>query len=690
MGILKVQLTSQFYNNTPHLKLQPPELSRLSRLNQGPPHGDRFGTTVARDIQPYGKSFYPVMPQTAIRWQFGESLDYLAKLLPGGQRQLSQILEDRQDVPSPLAAAGVTSSKWLQESKIVGLNPRAIGTFWDIVKYAMTLPEDAIHILPLHEPGYGESLYARVNWQLNDEFLDPDLAARGFTTPEAQLKLVTNVLHAMGKKVGMDAVPHTDRFSEEVFAYPDYFEWIHLNADQTAILPFAPENPEGTGTYDQVKSVIFNFVAENGPAIPLPPDVSLSRETFFNDEVVPENLRYRILFGEPANKQQRLDRRVALLQLMQKKGFITAPVVDGPPYRPFKLAPNTHTAHTELIVHDELTDRSPKGITGTLAPYRVFQLQADGSLNYDLADLNVLKYFARQLKAMQQAYNFDFIRADMSHIQMRAEGPMEPIRPGLPENKMELWAYLKYQLQKQAPYFATLSEDFLISDDICGYGNSRQNNHARNVDVVLGNVANQPLVASPGILSSPLDIQHIKHHYNIIGNLSFRPSIAMFTTDSDNPKMNFLHNNTVNIIRAVLGYFLNNPSYMGAGFEVLEERPLPTMSEQGKLLEIENPRKYSRYYIAQPSFLNYRTQPYQWGENHTFHQTMTRLRKVYVQLQDKLKTLGHWWVDTDKAAVGAWTYYDKNTKQPELLFVVNTDHRAHEDQVIVDNPFDTL
>ena len=60
------------------------------------------------------------------------------------------------------------------------------------------------------------------------EFFDKDLYQTfpNLDTVEKQLKVVINLLHVMGKTVGMDVIPHTDRYSQIVLANPHYFEWL--------------------------------------------------------------------------------------------------------------------------------------------------------------------------------------------------------------------------------------------------------------------------------------------------------------------------------------------------------------------------------------------------------------------------------------------------------------------------------
>ncbi len=131
-------------------------------------------------------------------------------------------------VTTPLAGMGTT--EWMKTANCVGINVRTIDSFWNIIPYAFTLPkaQRAIHILPIWEPGVVASLYGMSSWNINPEFYSPALSLvfPHLNTVEKQLKVVINILHLSGRVVGMDVVPHTDRYSEQVLTNPQYFEWI--------------------------------------------------------------------------------------------------------------------------------------------------------------------------------------------------------------------------------------------------------------------------------------------------------------------------------------------------------------------------------------------------------------------------------------------------------------------------------
>lgn len=185
-------------------------------------------TTHTNAYQSGRSSFIPgLLPQTAVQLSVYQTLELLLKRL--GNDVLRRALDPQETIDSP--ARPFADSRWLKTSNMVGINVRTLGSFWNVVNYSLTLPalHDSIHLLPIWEPGVVGSLYGMVSWQINPEFFDVDLAryVPALDTVERQLKAVVNLLHALGRTVGMDVIPHTDRFSEMVLAQPVLFEWVH-------------------------------------------------------------------------------------------------------------------------------------------------------------------------------------------------------------------------------------------------------------------------------------------------------------------------------------------------------------------------------------------------------------------------------------------------------------------------------
>ena len=123
-------------------------------------------------------SFVPyLLPEQAVRltatetmWilrrRLGDKLDLALRCSEAGDGTQGR----QESLASPVASK--PDSGWLKSSNLVGINVRTVGSFWNVVKYALTISDaqDAIHLLPIWEPGVVGSLYGMSSWQINDEF----------------------------------------------------------------------------------------------------------------------------------------------------------------------------------------------------------------------------------------------------------------------------------------------------------------------------------------------------------------------------------------------------------------------------------------------------------------------------------------------------------------------------------------
>ncbi|MEZ4987653.1 MAG: hypothetical protein R2795_21930 [Saprospiraceae bacterium] len=241
-----------------------------------------------------------LLPEKAVTLSGHLVLETLAKRLGVATMQVALMPGGR--VASPVAHHQDTH--WLKRENMVGINVRTIQSFWNVVKYALTLPrsQGSIHLLPMWEPGVVSSLYGMASWQINPAFFSAELAhlVPSLNTVEKQLKAVVNLLHAMGKTVGMDVIPHTDRYSEMALAQPQYFEWLQRKGDQII--------DHRAHLHEAVQGAIMSWLVRNGAAIP---GLTFPHETamFFGQEF-PEAERLKVLFGLPAQYRERTDSTV--------------------------------------------------------------------------------------------------------------------------------------------------------------------------------------------------------------------------------------------------------------------------------------------------------------------------------------------------------------------------------------------
>jgi hypothetical protein len=268
--------------------------------------------------------------------------------------------------------ARLPDTDWLKRTNMVGINVRTVGSFWGVVKYALSLSQaqDSIHLLPIWEPGVVGSIYGMSSWQLNMELYSPALAEHfpWLNTIERQLRAVVNLLHLLGKTVGMDVIPHTDRFSEIVLAHPEHFEWVQRH--DLTITDYSPT------LHEKVQTRILEYLDTFGVAVAgeVKPRY---REELFN-EGVSEAQRLRILFGLPDDEPTRLARRKELLRWLYRDGYETMPATMAPPYRGLAVDPNP----AALIMDDEglvwrdyvITEPEPMSrVFGPLTRYKLYE-----------------------------------------------------------------------------------------------------------------------------------------------------------------------------------------------------------------------------------------------------------------------------------------------------------------------------
>ena len=89
------------------------------------------------------KLYIEIKPDEILKTSFDDALSLLKSLI--GETKFQQALNF--EIKSPLV--NQKSSDWLKSAKIVGINPRITKTYFGIIKYAMTFPEDAVHIMQI-------------------------------------------------------------------------------------------------------------------------------------------------------------------------------------------------------------------------------------------------------------------------------------------------------------------------------------------------------------------------------------------------------------------------------------------------------------------------------------------------------------------------------------------------------------
>ncbi len=624
---------------------------------------DNWSHQQARLLDGYGQrqqSFVPnLLPEQAMQFTARQTVQILRRRLGSVFNiAIDPVFCDPYDLPHTLPEAIQSpvieqpDTSWLKLINMVGINVRTIHSFWNIVKYAFTLPvaQEAVHILPIWEPGVVGSLYGMSSWQINTEFFSPELVDLFpyLDTVEKQLKAVVNILHAMGKTVGMDVIPHTDRYSEMVLAYPSHFEW--LQRQHTVIIDHR-EN-----LHEEVQDRIMQFLVENGPATPdetVPPDLFAPN--------VAEVRRLRILFGYSHDRQGRLARRNQLIQYLYRYGFEPVPGTMAPPYRGLTVDTDDEAEIRDehgmvwrdyAITEPELMSR----VFGPLARYKLYGRlddNRDWKVDFTRPLHDVWLYVCEHYYDVQRRYGFDFMRGDMSHVQMRSTGVPNELTPyydllGAVKN------YIRFDMG--VSYFGYFAETFLAPRDIFTYGEEMDHLEASEADTTLGDLQST-------VVGSPEFMQRFRQYYDFRLTRACVPNFTVMTADKDDPRFDEFYVKG-NEVRMFIAFFLADlPSYMGLAFEVRDVHHKPAPNEH-----------YTKLYVFQEAVGPKSTKgAYRWGQNgHLFH-NITRLRLYVDEIWEMIRNRPTLWLlhpdPTGSSKVIAWTQQD----YADFLFVANLD-----------------
>lgn len=595
-------------------------------------------------------SFVPfLLPELALKLSEDETIALLTSRL--GPSIVQKCLDPDYTMPSP--AKRNTNSKWIKRSNLVGINVRTIQHFWNVVKYCLTIPESqqAIHLLPIWEPGVADSLYGKASWNINSAFFSAELAEvqKQLDTVEKQLKVVVNLLHALGKTVGFDAIPHTDRYAEIVLANPHFFEW--LQREDLKI------NDHSEHLHKKVQTCIWAWLKLNGSADPsqeLPANV-----TPFFEGSYSEKQRIAILFGKKEDQYARNIRRGSLVDFLFQRGYEPVPATMAPPYRGLEVEvdQDAQTQDTEGRVWRDYRISKPESMSRVFGPLTRYKLYGrlndnkDWEIDFNKPRIEVWTYVCQQFEALTEYYNFDFMRGDMSHVQMRPDGVPHQEDPYYDFHKA-----IKAHLAKSRPYFAYFAETFMAPAGYMAYGDEVDHLEQSDADATLGDLQSM-------VVGSPEFLQNFRLYLDVLYTRSVAPSFTLMTGDKDDPRFDkfYLKGNEA---RLFIGLFLGDmPSYMGLGFEVRDPHPEPVANEY-----------YSKLFVFHLKDGPKATSgPYLWGKNVVLFKRLTRIRLLAESLLPQTRNADAQWLlypdPTGHKKLIAWT----QKQDPKFVFVVNLD-----------------
>ncbi len=557
--------------------------------------------------------------------------------------------------------AGELDAAWIRRTNMVGINVRTVGTYGGVVKYALTLPSiiDSVHLLPVWEPGVVDSLYGMASWNLNTEFfsvewheLVPHLDNVG-----KQLRALSNVLHVMGKSVGMDVIPHTDRFSEMALGSPDLFEWMRLEGGQIT--------DHSDSLVETVNQVIFEWLAVRGAALPGDDVPSDAKQLF----MMSESERLRRLFGDPGDRAGRIDRRVDLLIHLKQAGLEPVPATMGVPFRGIEVDPDP--AHSVVDRHgltwpDYLITR-PGYMSRVFSPLARYKLygslheNADWEIDFTTARAHVWDYVRAHYAEARHIGNFDFMRGDMSHVQMRPEGV-----PDVVDEHYDVLAAVKTHIQQsaEAPWFGYFAETFLPARDVFGFGEELDHLDASLADATLGDL--QSTVVG--------DHEFLRRFRRYLDDLETRrcaPAFTIGTADKDDPRFDeyYRMGNEVRLFTALL--VPDMPSYVGLGFEIRDVHHSPAANEHYTKLFVFKEAGDSNVYPSKARSGD----DYVWGENDRLFEKVTSIRLYAEKVLSVIEqSTTRWLVPPDATTlrgIAVWTQAVASGASPSHVFAAN-------------------
>ena len=604
-----------------------------------------------------------LLPETAVAFPVETTLDILRRRYGNS---LDLAISERATHPeTPIESLpeflhspvkSVPDGRWLKRVKMVGINVRTIANFWNIVAYTFTLPpqQSSIHLLPIWEPGVVGSLYGMSSWQINREFFCEKLAEQlpHLNTVERQLRAVINISHLTGRTVGMDVIPHTDRFSEMGLAFPEHFEWLRRKGlhivDHRANL------------HEMVQQQIFYFLQKNGAA---GADLQLpgSAAHFFS-ATHPESSRLKLLFGQPDEPEQRKQRRIALIKHLHTAGYEPVPATMGPPYRGLLVdeSPAARKIDENGLEWRDFRIAKPEDFSrvfGPLARYKLFESiddNRDWQIDFSHPRPAVWQYVCEHYADVQRRFGFDFMRGDMAHVQMRPEG--------VPVQIPQYYDLLKFvkqfiRTENRVPYFGYFAESFLAPPNVIGYGDEIEHLEASDADSTLGDLQSM-------VVGSAEFQRNFRLYSDIAKTRAVTPNFTMMTADKDDPRFDKFYVNG-NELRHFIGQCLPMlPAYMALGFEMRDPHQKPAPNEH-----------YSKLFVFQEKLGEKATNgSFVWGKNVRLFENFTRLNLLLSDIwQEISESESRWILPPDMADYYPAIAWTAAIPAPQWLFVANLD-----------------
>jgi hypothetical protein len=296
-------------------------------------------------------------------------------------------------------------------------------------------------------------------------------------------------------------------------------------------------------------------------------------------------------------------------------------------------------------------------VFGPLARYKLYERLDDNSawqIDFSRPRPAVWRYVCEHYAEVQRRYGFDFMRGDMSHVQMRPEGIPAEI-----DAHYDLLQAVKRYIRDEngAHRFAYYAESFVAPAGVMSYGDEADHLEASEADVTLGNLQSMSV-------SDPLFTSELARYCGLAATRSFAPSFTVMTADKDDPRFDAFYLSG-NALRLFVALFLGDmPSYCGLGFETRDPHPTPAPNEH-----------YTKLFVFHEQQGPKATRgPYRWGRNGELFCALTRIRELADTIADAIRGQPtRWLIPPDPTGANRLLAWTQEGPVPPHLFVAHAD-----------------
>jgi hypothetical protein len=272
---------------------------------------------------------------------------------------------------------------------------------------------------------------------------------------------------------------------------------------------------------------------------------------------------------------------------------------------------------------------------------------------------HVWDYIRRHYARTQHIGNFDFMRGDMSHVQMRPDGV-----PPIVDESYDILAAVKTHVQRtaSAPWFGYFAETFLPARDVFQFGEELDHLEASLADATLGDLQST-------VVGSHEFLRRFRRYLDDLATRRTAPAFCIGTADKDDPRFDefYRFGNEVRLFTAM--FLADMPSYTGVGYEIRDLHWEPVENERYTKLFVFKEEGDSNVYPSKARFGD----EFIWGENDERFETVTAVREYAdLVLPAVANTTTRWLIPPDATTlrgIVAWT----QTGAARYVFVANYD-----------------